>query len=193
MFIVLITAIVSEMLINNILLTRYLGMCSFIGVTTKISKAFAMGLAVLFVMVISVLISYPIFFYVLKPNGVGYIDTIVYILVISSLVQFLEIFLKRFMPALAKSFGIYLPLVTTNCSILGIVQIVGASSNTSYLEAIIMALGSGLGYLLIMIMFTAIRERLFSANVPKRFKGPAIAFIVAGLMALAFMGFGGLI
>jgi electron transport complex protein RnfA len=191
-FVVIISAIISEMLINNVLLTKYFGMCSFVGVTTKVNKAFSMGVAVFVVMVLSVCITYPIFFGLLLPYEIGFIDTIVFILVISSLVQFLEILLKRFLPALYKDFGVYLPLITTNCCILGIVQLVSING-ASFIDSLAMTIGSGLGYLLIMVVFTAIRERLAGAAVPKRFKGVAIAFITAGLMALAFMGFQGLI
>ena len=189
--IVFITAIVSAILVQNVVLMRYLGMCSFVGVSTKMKSSVGMGVAVTIIMALATAITYPLFNYVLVPLEIGYIDTIVFILVIAVLVQLTEMVLKKYVKGLYNAFGLYLPLITTNCAILGLAQI-GALVPT-FGEAMALSIGSGLGYALVMILFTAIRVKLESANIPKALKGAPIAFLVAGLMALAFLGFQGLV
>ena len=191
-FVVFLTAIISAIIVNNVVLMRYLGMCSFVGVSTKMKSSFGMGIAVTIIMVLSTAITYPLYFYVLQPN-IAYIDTVVFILVIAVLVQLTEMLLKRFNKPLYNSFGLYLPLITTNCAILGIAQIGVLPGISGFGEAMALSIGSGIGYAVVMILFTAIRVKLDSANIPKALKGAPIAFLVAGLMALAFLGFQGLV
>lgn len=216
------SAIGSAMLINNVIFHWNWGICSFVGVSTKMKSSIGMSLAVIAIMILSIIVTYPIYHLLLVPLEITYIKTIVFILVIAVLVQLTEILLKRFNKGLYKTLGIYLPLITTNCAILGIADIVSinylidlevitkmladggvgayfnaimGSSNlfgNGFLTAIAVALGAGLGYALVMVLFTAIRVRLEAANVPKAFKGAPVAFVIAGIMAIAFLGFGGI-
>jgi electron transport complex protein RnfA len=185
-------AIVSSMLIDNVVLIRFYGICSFIGVGNKIKSAFSMGLAVTLVIIFSALICWPIYTYVLTPLHIPFMDTLTYILVIASLVQVIGLFIKKYSPALYKAFGIYLPLITTNCAVLGVVQ---SNTDTSLTFALSMAnaIGTGLGYLLIICAFSFIRMRLEENDLPKSFKGAVIALITAALMSMAFMGYSGII
>ena len=185
-------AILSSMLINNVLLMQFLGICPFLGVSKKLHSALGMSLAVIFVMMISSVITYPLYFYVLQPLGIEYLDTICFILIIATLVQIVELILKKFSKALYKTLGIYLPLITTNCAILGVAQS-NISSASSYFNAITISLGTGLGFALVMLLFSAIREKLETSEIPESFKGVPIALITAGLLALAFLGLTGLI
>ena len=185
-------AILSSMLINNVLLMQFLGICPFLGVSKKLNSALGMSLAVIFVMMISSIVTYPLYFYVLKPLNIEYLDTICFILIIATLVQIVELILKKFSKSLYKTLGIYLPLITTNCAILGVAQS-NISSASNYFNAITISLGTGLGFALVMILFSAIRERLESSDIPESFKGVPIALITAGLLALAFLGLTGLI
>lgn len=187
-----ILAILSSMLINNVVLMQFLGICPFLGVSKKINASIGMSLAVIFVMMIASIITYPLYFYVLKPLEITYLDTICFILIIATLVQIVELVIKKVSKSLYKSLGIYLPLITTNCAILGVAQS-NITQSTGFFNAITISLGTGLGFALVMILFSAIRERLESCNIPKPFKGVPIALIVAGLLALAFMGLTGLI
>ena len=183
-------AIISSMLIDNVVLSRFYGICPFLGVSKKVKSAFGMGLAVVFVILLATLICYPLYM-LLDFAGVKYLDTVAYILVIASLVQLVGLFIKKYSPSLYKSLGIYLPLITTNCAVLGVVQ-----SNTdqglSFLNSLANGVGTSLGFLFIIVVFSAIRVRLETANTPKAFKGLPIALIVAAIMALAFMGLQGL-
>ena len=185
-------AILSSMLINNVLLMQFLGICPFLGVSKKLNSELGMSLAVIFVMMISSIVTYPLYFYVLKPLNIEYLDTICFILIIATLVQIVELILKKFSKSLYKTLGIYLPLITTNCAILGVAQS-NISSASNYFNAITISLGTGLGFALVMILFSAIRERLESSDIPESFKGVPIALITAGLLALAFLGLTGLI
>lgn len=187
-----ILAILSSMLINNVVLMQFLGICPFLGVSKKINASIGMSLAVIFVMMIASIITYPLYFYVLKPLEITYLDTICFILIIATLVQIVELVIKKVSKSLYKSLGIYLPLITTNCAILGVAQS-NITQATGFFNAITISLGTGLGFAIVMILFSAIRERLESCNIPKPFKGVPIALIVAGLLALAFMGLTGLI
>jgi electron transport complex protein RnfA len=190
----LLAILISSMLINNIVLMQFLGLCSFFGVSTKMKSVVGMGLAVIVVIFLASLITYPIYKFVLVELRITYIDTIAFILVIASLVQLTELVIKRVSKSLYKALGVYLPLIATNCAVLGVaLNNVSDIQNTTYPEALMYALGSGLGYAFIIITFTAIRLRLDSANVPKALKGMPIALVTAGLMALAFMGLSGII
>ncbi len=187
-----ILAIVSYMLIDNVVLSRFYGICSFIGVGNKVKSAFSMGLAVTFVILMATLVCYPLYFYVLVPAGIPFLDTLVYILVIASLVQIVGLFIKKYSPALYKSLGIYLPLITTNCAVLGVVQ-TNSDSSLDFLTSLANGLGTSIGFLVVIVLFACMRERMNGYNIPKAMKGVPIALITAALMALAFMGFQGMV
>ena len=190
-FISFILAILSSMLIDNVVLSRFYGICPFLGVSKKVNSSLGMGIAVVFVILLATLICWPLYNFVLVPAGIPFLDTVAYILVIASLVQLVGLFIKKYSPSLYKSLGIYLPLITTNCAVLGVAQ-----SNTdqglTFLMSLANGLGTSIGFLLIIVVFSAIRVRLETANTPKAFKGLPIALITAAIMALAFMGLQGL-
>ena len=165
--------ITAAALTENYILAKFLGICPFIGVSKRLKTAFGMSLAVVFVMVISTAVTYPIYKYVLEPNGLTYLQTIVFILVIAALVQLVEIFMKKIFPPLYNALGIYLPLITTNCAVLGITMLVIDKSGVGYgyPEALANAFGSGLGYMLAMVLFAGVRERLENADIPQALKG----------------------
>ncbi len=169
----LIIILLSAVFINNYVLSRFLGICPFLGVSKKLDSATGMSLAVIFVMLMATAATYPIQIYLLDPNGLGYLQTIVFILVIAALVQLVEIVLKRFVPSLHKSLGVYLPLITTNCAVLG-VTILNIDEGYTFLEAMVNSLGSGLGFFLAMVMFS-------------------ITLVAAAIVSLSFLGFGGVI
>ncbi|MGN1261671.1 MAG: electron transport complex protein RnfA [Candidatus Enteromonas sp.] len=183
-------AIISFTVIDNVILNRYFGICSFVGVSNKVKSAVGMGLAVTFVTIMAALVCWPIYNFILVPADMKYMETIVFILVIASLVQMVGFFIKKKSPALYKSLGIYLPLITTNCAVLGV-----CSGNVGYDFGYAMAnaIGTSLGFLLIIFVYACIRVRLEGANVPKAFKGVPIALIVAGLMAFIFASLNGMI
>ncbi len=195
------TAIISAMLINNVILMQFLGICPFLGVSKKSSAAIGMSAAVLFVMIISSAITYTLYDLVLYKYGIPYISTIAFILVIASLVQFVEMFIKKTSKSLYKSLGIYLPLITTNCAILGVSE--GNITNIwvnhigdywgGLLIALSTAVGTGLGFGLIIFAFSSIREKLEASDVPAAWKGVPISLVVAGIMSLAFLGLAGII
>jgi len=185
-------SLISSMLINNIIVIKFLGICSFLGVSKKMSNVWGMSAAVMFVMMMSTAITYPLYFYVLEPNGVGYINTIAFILFIAAVVQLVEMILKKYVESLYRGLGVFLPLITTNCAVLGVAQ-TNLTEAQSYADALTITFGTVLGYTLVIVAFSAIRIRLDSANVPKAFKGMPIALVVAGLMSLAFLGLQGLI
>ena len=191
LFMSFILAIVSSMLVDNVVLSRFYGICPFLGVSRKVKSSFGMGLAVIFVIVLATVICWPLYNYVLVPAGIQFMDTVAYILVIASLVQLVGLFIKKYSPSLYKSLGIYLPLITTNCAVLGVAQ-----SNTdqglSFLMSLANGVGTSIGFLAIIVVFSCIRVRLESSNVPKAFKGLPISLITAALMAMAFMGLQGL-
>lgn len=176
---------------SNIVLMGFLGICSFLGVSTKTKNAFGMSMAVMFVLTVSVFITYPVFVFILQPLGITYMQTIVFILVIASLVQLLEMFTKRFSPTLYKGLGVYLALIATNCLILN--GTIDASKNTNFGSVVAITLGTGFGYFIVMMMFSAIREKLDKAKTPKAFKGIPIALICTSIMALAFAGLRGIV
>lgn len=184
-------AILSSMLIDNVVLSRFYGICPFLGVSRKVKSSFGMGIAVVFVIVLATVICWPLYNFVLVPAGIPFMDTVAYILVIASLVQLVGLFIKKYSPSLYKSLGIYLPLITTNCAVLGVAQ-GNTDQGLSFLSSLANGIGTSVGFLLIIVVFSCIRVRLESSNVPKAFKGLPIALIVAAIMAIAFMGLQGL-
>jgi len=190
-FISFILAIISSMLIDNVVLSRFYGICPFLGVSKKVSSSLGMGLAVVFVIVLATLICWPLYNFILVPAGVYFLDTVSYILVIASIVQLVGLFIKKYSPTLYKNLGIYLPLITTNCAVLGVAQ-GNTDQGLTFLSSLANALGTSIGFLIIIVVFSCIRVRLESANTPKAFKGLPLALITAAIMALAFMGLQGL-
>lgn len=184
-------AILSSMLIDNVVLSRFYGICPFLGVSRKVKSSFGMGIAVVFVIVLATVICWPLYNFVLVPAGIPFMDTVAYILVIASLVQLVGLFIKKYSQSLYKSLGIYLPLITTNCAVLGVAQ-GNTDQGLSFLSSLANGIGTSVGFLLIIVVFSCIRVRLESSNVPKAFKGLPIALIVAAIMAIAFMGLQGL-
>lgn len=187
-----ILAIISAMLINNVILARFYGICPFLGVSKKTDSALGMGLAVFFVIFIASAITWPIYTYVLVPAGIPFMDTIVYILVIASLVQFVEMVIKKFSPGLYKALGVYLPLITTNCAVLGVAQ-GNTDTSLTFIQSMANAVGTSLGFILVIYIFACIRNRLDASNAPRAFKGIPLALITAALMSLAILGLTGLI
>lgn len=189
---VFILAIINAMLINNVTLSRFYGICPFLGVSKKPTSALGMGAAVFFVIMIASAVTWPIYNYILVPANIPFMDTLVYILVIASLVQLVEMFIKKYSPSLYKALGVYLPLITTNCAVLGVAQ---ENTNNAYTFAQSMAnaIGTSLGFALVIFIFSTIRLRLESSNVPKAFKGIPVALVTAAIMAIAFMGIKGMI
>ena len=181
----------SAILANNFIFSQFLGICPFLGVSKKVDTAVGMGIAVTFVMGLASAITWAVQRFVVDPFGLGYMQTVAFILVIASLVQFIEMFLQKAMPALYTALGVYLPLITTNCAVLG-VAILNINSNYNFIESVVYGITGGLGFLLAIVLFASIRERLVFADYPKSFEGFPIALVTAGLMALAFMGFSGL-
>ena len=186
-----ILAIISSMLIDNVVLSRFYGICPFLGVSRKVKSSLGMGLAVVFVIVLATLICWPLYNYVLVPAKIPFMDTVAYILVIASLVQLVGLFIKKYSPSLYKSLGIYIPLITTNCAVLGVVQ-GNTDQGLNFLNSLANGIGTSVGFLLIIVVFSCIRVRLETNNVPKAFKGLPIALIVAAIMAIAFIGLQGL-
>ena len=188
----LVIILLSSVLVNNYVLSRFLGICPFLGVSKKLDQATGMGISVTVVMLIATLVTWPIQHFVLDKFGLGYLQTIVFILVIASLVQMLEIVLKRFSPSLHKGLGVYLPLITTNCAVLG-VSINNITDGYNFVQALVSSLGCGLGFLLAMILFSGLRSRIDESEVPKNFRGVAITLIAASFISLAFMGLAGIV
>lgn len=192
MFLAFILGIVNAMLINNVTLSRFYGICPFLGVSKKPTSAIGMGAAVVFVIVLSAAVTWPIYNYILVPAGIPFMDTLVYILVIASLVQLVEMFIKKYSPSLYKALGVYLPLITTNCAVLGVAQ-ENTNTGLSFLSSMGNALGTSIGFAVVIFIFSTIRIRIEASNIPKAFKGIPIALIVAFSMAIAFMGIKGMI
>ncbi len=183
---------ISAMITENFVLSRFMGICPFLGVSKKLNQAVGMGVAVTFVMLMATVATYPLYTYLLLPNGMSYMRTIVFILVIAALVQLVEIILKRYIPALHKSLGIYLPLITTNCAVLG-VTINNINDRFNFAESMVSSFGCGLGFLLAMVLFAGVRSRIEDADPPESFKGLPITLVSASIVALSFMGFAGLV
>lgn len=192
MFKTLIVILMTSVLVNNYVLNRFLGICPFLGVSKKLNQAVGMGVAVIFVMLLATLVTWPIQRFLLEPNDLGYMQTIIFILVIAALVQLVEIILKRYIPSLHKALGVYLPLITTNCAVLG-VTINNINDGYNFLESMVSSLGCGLGFLLAMVLFAGVRSRLETSNAPQSFKGLPITLIATAIVSCAFFGFAGII
>ena len=188
----LILILMAGVLINNYVLQRFLGICPFLGVSKKANQAVGMGVAVTFVMLCATAVTWPIQTYLLDAIDLGYLQTIVFILVIAALVQFVEIVLKKFIPVLHKSLGVYLPLITTNCAVLG-VTINNISDGYLFIESMVSSLGVGLGFLLAMVLFAGVRSRIENCPAPECMKGLPITLIAASIVSLAFFGFAGVV
>ena len=184
--------IVTAVFINNFVVVQFLGICPFLGVSKSTSGAFGMGIAVTFVMTLTCFITYPLYEYLLVPLGLEYLEIIVFIFVIAALVQMIEMVIKKFSPALYRTMGIYLPLITTNCCVLGAAEL-NAKYDRGILASTVFGLCSGVGFAIAVILFASLRERLEISKIPRPFQGAAIALITAGILAMAFMGFSGLV
>ena len=188
----LVIILMSSVLVDNYVLSRFLGICPFLGVSKKVDQSVGMGLSVIFVMLMATAVTWPIQTYVLDNLGLGYTQTIVFILVIAALVQFTEIFLKKNIPALHKSLGVYLPLITTNRAVLG-VTINNMTDGYNFVESMVSSLGCGLGFLLAMVLFSGVRSRIDESDIPASFKGLPVTLIAASFVSMAFFGFAGIV
>ena len=188
----LVTLLVTSVLINNVILNQFLGMCPFMGVSKKRSSAIGMGVAVMFVIVVAAIVTYGLYYLVLVPLGLEFMDLITFILVIASLVQLTEMFIKKTSPSLYKSLGVYLPLITTNCVVLN-VCLVNISNHYDFAQMLVYSFGTPLGFALVLYIFSTIRERLDLCDVPKPIIGNPIALIVAAIMSMAFSGLAGIV
>ncbi|MEE8547262.1 MAG: electron transport complex subunit RsxA [bacterium] len=184
--------IIGTVFVNNFVLARFLGLCPFMGVSKQVETATGMGMAVVFVMTVASTVTWVIQNFILIPFSLQYLQTIMFILVIASLVQFVEMFIRKVSPTLYQSLGIFLPLITTNCAVLG-VALLTVQKNLGFFSTITFAFGSSLGFTLAIVLMAGIREREEMADIPKPFKGTALAFITAGILSLAFMGFSGMV
>lgn len=190
----MIPVLLAGILTENMVLSKFLGICPFLGVSKKTDTALSMSLAVIFVMVLATAATYPIYAWLLVPNGLEYLQTIVFILIIAALVQLVEIILKKFVPPIYKALGIYLPLITTNCAVLGITMLNFTNERiTSFPLALINALGAGLGFMLAMVLFAGVRSRLEACDIPKPLQGLPITLIAAAIVSLSFLGFAGIV
>lgn len=200
----LVAIFLAAILTENYILNKFLGVCPFLGVSKKLNTAVGMSCAVIVVMVIATAVTWPIYTLLLVPNGLEYLETIVFILIIAALVQLIEIILRKYMPPLYNALGIYLPLITTNCAVLGVTMLVIdkyvtpeavglASMGMPYLQALVNALGSGVGFMVAMVIFAGVREKLELCDVPKFMKGLPITLVAASLVAVSFLGFSGLV
>ena len=193
----LVAIFLAAILTENYVLNKFLGICPFLGVSKKLDTAVGMSCAVTVVMVISTAVTWPLYTYLLVPNDLGYLQTIVFILVIAALVQLLETALRKYMPPLYNALGIYLPLITTNCAVLGVTMLVlekGAADPTfGYLQSLVNAFGSGVGFLVAMLLFAGVRERLEDCDIPQVFQGLPITLVAASLVAVSFLGFNGVV
>ena len=182
----------SAILVNNFVLSKFLGICPFLGVSKKLDSAIGMSVAVIFVMVMATAATWPIYYYILIPNNLGYMQTIVFILIIAALVQLVEMALKKFVPSLHKALGIYLPLITTNCAVLGVTTL-NINETYTFVQSLVNAVGAGLGFMLAIVLFAGVRSRVDAADVPESFKGVPITLIAASIMAVSFTGFAGIV
>ncbi len=190
-FIKIFGIVVSAIFVNNFVLSRFLGLCPFIGISKKLDVAVGMGISMTFVVTMSSIITWPIYHFVLVPFNLEYLNIISFILIIACFVQLVEIFVRKFNPILYKALGIYLPLITCNCVVL-FVTLLNAQGQLSFIESVIQGVSAGVGFALALVLMTSIREKLEMAKIPAPLKGAPMAFIIAGLMSLAFLGFSGL-
>ena len=188
----LIVIMLSSVFVDNYVLSRFLGICPFLGVSKKLDQATGMGVAVTAVMLLASAVTWPIQKFVLDEMGLGYLQNIVFILIIAALVQMVELLLKKFSPSLHKGLGVYLPLITTNCAVLG-VAINNINDGFTFVESMVSSLGVGLGFLLAMVLFSGLRSRIDETNIPRPFRGLAVTLIAASFISLAFMGFAGIV
>ena len=188
----LVSIFLAAILTNNFVLSKFLGICPFLGVSKKLDTAVGMSVAVIFVMTLATLVTWPIQTYILDPNGLGYLQTIVFILIIAALVQFVEIFLKKYVPSLYSALGIYLPLITTNCAVLG-VTVLNIDEGYNFVESIVNTVGAGFGFMLAMVIFAGVRGRMETSDVPKFLQGLPIVLVAASIVACSFLGFQGLV
>ena len=188
----LIIILMSSVLVDNYVLSRFLGICPFLGVSKKVDQSVGMGVSVIFVMLMATAVTWPIQTFILNNLGLGYTQTIVFILVIAALVQFIEIFLKKFIPALHRSLGVYLPLITTNCAVLG-VTINNMTDGYGFIESMVSSLGCGLGFLLAMVLFSGMRSRIDESDIPESFKGLPVTLVAESFISMAFFGFAGIV
>ncbi len=188
----LVLIFIGALLVNNVVLARFLGICPFLGVSRKVETALGMGMAVVFVMTVASVVSWYVQYFVLSPFGLEYLQTIAFILVIAALVQLVEMVIQKVSPVLYQSLGIFLPLITTNCAVLG-VAVIAIQKDYSFVETITFSLGSAAGFTLAMVLFAGLRERVDLGPVPESFRGTAIALVTGGLLSLAFMGFAGMV
>ena len=188
----LVSIFLAAILTNNFVLSKFLGICPFLGVSKKLDTAVGMSVAVIFVMTLATLVTWPIQTYILDPNGLGYLQTIVFILIIAALVQFVEIFLKKYVPSLYSALGIYLPLITTNCAVLG-VTVLNIDEGYNFRESIVNTIGAGFGFMLAMAIFAGVRGRMETSDVPKFLQGLPIVLVAASIVACSFLGFQGLV
>lgn len=189
----LLMIMMSVILVDNFVLSKFLGICPFLGVSKKLDSAVGMGVAVTFVMVLATLVTWPIQTFALDPNGIGYMQTIVFILVIAGLVQLVEMTMKKYMPPLYNSLGVYLPLITTNCAVLGVCTL-NITEGYTFVQSIFNSLGAGIGFLLAMVLFAGLRGKLENNKlVPEAFKGAPITLVTASILSLSFMGFSGMV
>lgn len=188
----LLSIFLAAILTNNYILSKFLGICPFLGVSKKLDTAVSMSAAVIVVMVVATAVTWPIQTFLLDRFGLGYLQTIVFILIIAALVQFIETFMKKNMPPLYQALGVYLPLITTNCAVLGVTTL-NISSGYNYIESLINAAGSGFGFLVAMVLFAGVRGRLETADIPKSLQGLPITLVSASIVACSFLGFGGLV
>ena len=188
----LLSIFLAAILTNNYILSKFLGICPFLGVSKKLDTAVSMSAAVIVVMVVATAVTWPIQTLLLDPLGLGYLQTIVFILIIAALVQFIETFMKKNMPPLYQALGVYLPLITTNCAVLGVTTL-NISSGYNYIESLINSFGSGVGFLVAMVLFAGVRGRLKTADIPKSLQGLPITLVSASIVACSFLGFGGLV
>lgn len=193
----LVAIFLASILTENYILSKFLGICPFLGVSKKVNTAVGMSVAVTFVMVLSTAVTWPIYTYLLVPNDLAYLQTIVFILIIAALVQLVEIVLRKYIPSLYNALGIYLPLITTNCAVLGVTMLViekgQADPSFGYLQSLVNAFGSGIGFLVAMVIFAGIRERIEHNDIPKSLQGLPITLVAAALTAVSFLGFQGLV
>ncbi len=188
----LVSIFLAAILTNNFVLSKFLGICPFLGVSKKLDTAVGMSVAVIFVMTLATCVTWPIQTFILDPNGLGYLQTIVFILIIAALVQFVEIFLKKYVPSLYSALGIYLPLITTNCAVLG-VTVLNIDEGYNFIESIVNTVGAGFGFMLAMAIFAGVRGRMETSDVPKFLQGLPIVLVAASIVACSFLGFQGLV
>ena len=188
----LVVILMSSVLVNNYVLNKFLGICPFLGVSKKLNQAVGMGISVIFVMLVATAVTWPIQTFILEKTGLEYTQTIVFILVIAALVQFIEIFLKKFIPSLHKSLGVYLPLITTNCAVLG-VTINNINDGYNFVQSMVSSLGCGAGFLLAMVIFSGVRSVISEKNIPESLKGLPVTLIAASFVSMAFFGFAGIV